>query len=84
MNDLKSKIKDAIILSGNLKLTPDKIEDDKHLVFDYAFDSLKYQVLIYNLEKSLNISIPHEDYKTGYFHSISGLIMYVQNKLYEK
>ena len=84
MNNLREEIIKAVIGAGNLKLKPEDIKDDKHFVYDYSFNSLSYQILVVNLEKSLNISIPSEDYQTGYFKSIMGLMMYLEGELYKK
>ena len=78
-NELELVIRKLIIRSGQLNIQPQELSLDDHLVYQYQFDSLKMQILLMELEKELHISIPEDHYSLNYFHSIMGILLYIEN-----
>jgi acyl carrier protein len=81
-NELELVIRQLIIRAGQLNQQPHELSLDDHLVYQHNFDSLKIQVLLMELEKELEIAIPEDHYSLNYFHSIIGILMYIENGLY--
>ena len=81
IQEIKEKIKEAMVERLFLSVSPAEIEDEAPLQDTYGVDSVAILEMIVGLEELFGVSFEDEDFSPDIFASVQSIAEFVERKL---